>query len=146
MIDLHCLQRGKKFSDLPESYVIFITKTDILGMGRTMYAINRYIFKNSRKGGKKDKRVIQEVFQGHIRATEAKAERESLLTFSGGFRLSQRKIKYCVLCVFTCIILAITTYPYTTRLFKICESSAKYAICIPGTSGTAYISSGMYIH
>ena len=43
MIDVNHLDKGKDFSRLPESWVIFITKHDIFGHGRTMYTINRYI-------------------------------------------------------------------------------------------------------
>ena len=43
MIDVYHLDKGQKFSDLPETYVIFITKNDVLGHSKTVYTINRYI-------------------------------------------------------------------------------------------------------
>ena len=43
MIDVYHLAKGQKFSELPETYVIFITKNDVLGHGKTVYTINRYI-------------------------------------------------------------------------------------------------------
>lgn len=43
MIDVNNLDKGQDFSRLPESWVIFITRHDIFGYGRTMYTINRYI-------------------------------------------------------------------------------------------------------
>ena len=43
MIDVYHLAKGQKFSELPETYVIFITKNDVLGYGKTVYTINRYI-------------------------------------------------------------------------------------------------------
>lgn len=43
MLDVYHLDKGQKFTELPEVYVIFITKNDVLGYGQTMYTINRYI-------------------------------------------------------------------------------------------------------
>ncbi len=43
MLDVYHLDKGQKFTDLPETYVIFITKNDVLGYGNTVYTINRYI-------------------------------------------------------------------------------------------------------
>ena len=43
MIDVHSLKAGQKFSELPECYVIFITRNDVLGLGRTIYTVHKYI-------------------------------------------------------------------------------------------------------
>ena len=43
MIDVHSLKAGQKFSELPECYVIFITRNDVLGLGRTVYTVHKYI-------------------------------------------------------------------------------------------------------
>ena len=43
MIDVYHLDKRQNFSELPETYVIFITKNDVLGYGKTVYTINRYI-------------------------------------------------------------------------------------------------------
>lgn len=43
MLDVQNLEKGSSFEDLPESYVIFITMNDVLGYGRTVYTIHRYI-------------------------------------------------------------------------------------------------------
>ncbi len=43
MIDVHSLEAGQKFSELPECYVIFITRNDVLGLGRAIYTIHKYI-------------------------------------------------------------------------------------------------------
>ncbi|MBQ7155111.1 MAG: hypothetical protein IJR85_06115 [Synergistaceae bacterium] len=43
MIDVNKLKPGADFSALPECWVIFITRHDVLGHGKTMYTINRYI-------------------------------------------------------------------------------------------------------
>ena len=43
MIDAHSLKAGQDFSELPECYVIFITRNDVLGLNRTVYTIHKYI-------------------------------------------------------------------------------------------------------
>ena len=43
MIDVHSLKAGRDFKELPECYVIFITKNDVLGLNKTIYTIHRYI-------------------------------------------------------------------------------------------------------
>ena len=43
VIDAHSLERGQKFKELPECYVIFITRNDVLGFGDMLYRIERYI-------------------------------------------------------------------------------------------------------
>ena len=46
LMDTHTLQKGEKFSKLPESYVIFITDKDVLGEGEQLYQIERVIRKS----------------------------------------------------------------------------------------------------
>ena len=43
IIDANILDIGEKYEKLPESYVIFITENDVLGKGKPIYHINRYI-------------------------------------------------------------------------------------------------------
>ena len=43
MIDSDALKKGKKYKELPESYVIFITERDAIGMGRAVYEFDRYM-------------------------------------------------------------------------------------------------------
>ena len=43
VIDAHSLERGQKFKELPECYVIFITRNDVFGFGDMLYRIERYI-------------------------------------------------------------------------------------------------------
>ena len=43
MLDADYLDKGGKFKELPESYVIFITERDAIGKGRAMYRIDRRI-------------------------------------------------------------------------------------------------------
>ena len=43
VIDAHSLKAGQNFKELPECYVIFITKNDVLGLNKTIYTIHRYI-------------------------------------------------------------------------------------------------------
>ena len=47
LLDTNTLKRGQSFKDLPDSYVIFITKTDVLGYGLPVYHIRRSINENS---------------------------------------------------------------------------------------------------
>ena len=42
-LDMHFLDRGKKYETLPDAYVIFITETDVLKNGRPLYHIQRSI-------------------------------------------------------------------------------------------------------
>ncbi len=44
MLDAKLLQKSEDFDKLPESYVIFITETDVMGKGKPLYHIGRYIF------------------------------------------------------------------------------------------------------
>ena len=43
MIDVQNLDKSQDFDELPESWVIFITLNDVLGYGRMLYTVNRYI-------------------------------------------------------------------------------------------------------
>ena len=43
MMDTHLLPKGADYPDLPDTYVIFITHDDVLGMGRPSYTIARTI-------------------------------------------------------------------------------------------------------
>lgn len=43
IMDANALAEGKSYEHLPESYVIFITETDVLGHGRPIYRIRRAI-------------------------------------------------------------------------------------------------------
>ena len=42
-MDANALPEGTDYAKLPESYVIFITETDVLGMGQPLYVIERVI-------------------------------------------------------------------------------------------------------
>ena len=44
MMDANLLRKGTDFKELPETFVIFITEHDVLGRGRPLYHIGRYIF------------------------------------------------------------------------------------------------------
>ena len=43
MIDSDALKKGKKYRELPESYVIFITERDAIGRGKAVYEFDRYM-------------------------------------------------------------------------------------------------------
>ena len=43
VIDAHSLNPGQKFKELPECYIIFITRNDVFGFGDMLYKIERYI-------------------------------------------------------------------------------------------------------
>ncbi len=43
ILDAHLLRPGDDFSDLPESFVIFITENDVIGDGLPLYTIDRQI-------------------------------------------------------------------------------------------------------
>ena len=43
LMDMNTLNPGQDFDELPESYVIFITRDDILGYGFPIYHIDRHI-------------------------------------------------------------------------------------------------------
>lgn len=42
MMDVRMLQEGQKFSELRDSYMVFITETDIFGHGIPIYTVNRH--------------------------------------------------------------------------------------------------------
>ncbi len=42
-IDAHLLQPGEDFSELPETFVIFITENDVFGKGKPLYRVERKI-------------------------------------------------------------------------------------------------------
>lgn len=44
MMDANLLPKGEDFDQLPETYVVFITEHDVLGKGKPLYRISRYIF------------------------------------------------------------------------------------------------------
>lgn len=41
LLDMNTLEAGQDFDELPESYVIFITRDDVLGYGLPIYHINK---------------------------------------------------------------------------------------------------------
>ena len=43
LLDMNMLEAGQNFNELPESYVIFITRDDVLGYGLPIYHINKKI-------------------------------------------------------------------------------------------------------
>jgi len=49
MIDTRMLRKKQKFKELPDSYVIFITKTDVVGGGLPMYHAERMFLETGRK-------------------------------------------------------------------------------------------------
>ena len=53
MIDVNSLDKGAKFTELPEVYVIFITEHDVLGGGLPMYTIERVINETGKPFGDK---------------------------------------------------------------------------------------------
>jgi len=42
-IDMKTLEKSEDFDDLPETYVIFITENDVIGKGKPLYTVNRYV-------------------------------------------------------------------------------------------------------
>ena len=49
MMDANLLQKGEKFDELPETYVVFITEHDVIGDGQPLYKIERYISGSNKK-------------------------------------------------------------------------------------------------
>ena len=43
LLDVHLLNKGQSFEELPTVYIIFITKTDVLGGGLPVYTISRRV-------------------------------------------------------------------------------------------------------
>ena len=48
-MDANLLDKGRDFDALAETYVIFITEHDVLGMGKPLYHIERYILETGEK-------------------------------------------------------------------------------------------------
>ena len=46
LMDTDCLEKGGKFKDLKNTYVVFICTFDYLGLGEPMYVVESYIRKN----------------------------------------------------------------------------------------------------
>ena len=44
MMDANLLRKGEDFDALPETYVVFITEHDVIGKGKPLYHVGRYIF------------------------------------------------------------------------------------------------------
>ncbi len=51
MLDIDSLHPGDDYEDLPETYVIFVTATDVLGEGRAIYRIDRVLLESGRLFG-----------------------------------------------------------------------------------------------
>ncbi|MBD5103225.1 MAG: nuclease [Subdoligranulum sp.] len=49
MLDINLLQKSGDFDALPETYVVFITEHDVMGEGRPVYRIERYISGSGKK-------------------------------------------------------------------------------------------------
>lgn len=43
MMDANLLRKGEDFDTLPDNYVVFITEHDVIGKGKPLYRIGRYI-------------------------------------------------------------------------------------------------------
>ena len=69
MIDVNSLDKGAKFTELPEVYVIFITEHDVLGGGLPMYTIERVIAETGKPFG--DRSYIVYVNGAHQDAATA---------------------------------------------------------------------------
>ena len=48
LIDSKVMETGSDFDDLPETFVIFITEKDVLGEGRPLYHVERYIMESEK--------------------------------------------------------------------------------------------------
>ena len=51
MMDVNLLEKGNDFEALPETYVIFITENDVIGLGEAIYEIERCFVKSSKRFG-----------------------------------------------------------------------------------------------
>lgn len=51
MMDVNLLQKGEDFEALPETFVIFITENDVIGLGEAVYEIERCFVKNGKRFG-----------------------------------------------------------------------------------------------
>lgn len=51
MMDVNLLEKGNDFKALPETYVIFITENDVIGLGEAIYEIERCFVKSGKRFG-----------------------------------------------------------------------------------------------
>lgn len=51
MMDVNLLEKGNDFEALPETYVIFITENDVIGLGEAIYKIERCFVKSGKRFG-----------------------------------------------------------------------------------------------
>lgn len=51
MMDVNLLEKGNDFEELPETYVIFITENDVIGLGEAIYEIERCFVKSGKRFG-----------------------------------------------------------------------------------------------
>ena len=51
MMDVNLLEKGNDFEALPETYVIFITENDVIGLGEAVYEIERCFVKSGKRCG-----------------------------------------------------------------------------------------------
>lgn len=50
-LDMHFLDNGEKYEDLPDAYVIFITESDVFKEGRSIYNVERSINESGKAFG-----------------------------------------------------------------------------------------------
>ena len=51
MMDVNLLEKGEDFDDLPETFVIFLTENDVIGLGEAVYEIERCFVKSGKRFG-----------------------------------------------------------------------------------------------
>ena len=51
MMDVNLLEKGNDFEALPETYVIFLTENDVMGLGEAVYEIERCFVKSGKRFG-----------------------------------------------------------------------------------------------
>ena len=51
MMDVNLLEKGEDFDDLPETFVIFLTENDVMGLGEAVYEIERCFVKSGKRFG-----------------------------------------------------------------------------------------------
>lgn len=51
MMDVNLLEKGNDFENLPETFVIFITENDVMGLGEATYEIERCFVKSGKRFG-----------------------------------------------------------------------------------------------
>jgi len=49
MMDVNLLEKGENFDNLPETFVIFITKNDVMGKGEALYRIERCFLETGKR-------------------------------------------------------------------------------------------------